>query len=154
MSDSASLAHDESGVSEFIGVVILVVLTIVITASLGAQVLIEDPDKEEAKDATFACTYFDSRSAMLLEYQSGDTFGARNITVTGPDEASATWIDLLGKQDQENVTIRPGFNTAAQIWDNNAYGERVEPDDTINVTYVNETGAARTLETLNGSQCN
>lgn len=80
-------------ISETAGVATLVLLTVVVTASVGINVLFVGEDGSAGIDAEFDFEYFSSRSALLITYNSGPELRAGNITVEAPAQNSS-WADV------------------------------------------------------------
>jgi len=122
---------DSRGVSESAGVAALVLLTVVVTASVGLGVLFVDTGEEEGLQASFSFQYFSNRASLFVTYEDGPELQASNVIVEGA-ENRLSWAAL--RELNETATISPGDN--AQLTTNNAYGARVTGSANVTVLYV------------------
>ncbi|MEF8782680.1 MAG: type IV pilin [Haloarculaceae archaeon] len=132
-----SLDEDCRGVSEGASVAALVLLTVVVTASVGVGVLLVDSTDEGEIDASVSFQYFSERASLLVTYEEGPELEANSVVLRGPTN-EVTWATLRGLN--ESATISPGAR--AQLNPNNAYGDRISDQDTVTVVVVegeNET---------------
>jgi hypothetical protein len=123
------------GVSEFTGVAILITFTVLITASVGLAVLVEQPGPEGPPGGNFTFEYFDRSSSMLITFDRGDQITASNLTVRS-ERGSAAWYELAGSES--NATVGPG--ASIQISGRNAYDADVRSGDRIEVVYTGGNG--------------
>lgn len=135
----------DRGVSEFTGVAILVVMTVLITGSIGMHVLVVDETGDGPPDANFTFEYVDQSSSMLITHERGDSIRAGNLTVRS-DDAEATWSDLASVNESAEVET----GATVQISDRNAYGQRVRNVDDIRVVYVDDGGNETVLDEWDG----
>jgi hypothetical protein len=140
-----NLPADERGTSESAGVAVLVLFTVLVTASVGIGVLFVDQDADEGPEAEFSYDYFGERRALLVTFESGDEFRAGNVVVTGP-AMNKTWNEI-GPLN-ESSTLEPGSRVLLNA--NNEYGQSIREFQTIKMVRVqgdNET----VLSTWTGS---
>lgn len=122
------------GVSEGTGVAVLVVLTVVATASVGMTVtLVMDGDEYGAQ---FTFDHSDELGHLLIFYDEGDELRAGSIVIDGPDN-EVTWAELEGMDDDELVAPS---NIPIRLNDQNAYGSAVSEEDFVEIRYVPEDG--------------
>jgi hypothetical protein len=118
-------------------VAVLVVLTVVVTASVGLGVLLVDSTDEGEIDAAVSFQYFSERSSLLVTYEEGPELEANRVLLRGPAN-DVSWATLRGLN--ESATIAPG--SRAQLNPNNEYGARISDQDSVTVVFVegeNET---------------
>jgi len=132
-----AVTGDDRGVSEGAGVAALVLLTVLVTASVGMNVLFVGEEDDGGIEAEFDFQHFSERSAMLITYNSGPELTAGNLTVVAPGK-NLTWATLRNLNATDQVT--PG--SRAQLNAQNAYGFRVSSRANVSVVYTqgdNET---------------
>ena len=132
------LSGDDRGTSESAGVAVLVLFTVIVTASVGVGVLFVDQDASGEIDAEFSYDYFDSRAAILITYESGEQLRAGDVLVAGPGP-NVTWNEL-GPLNGSS-TLEPG--NRIQLNANNAYGQAIRQYHTIDLVHV--AGGNRTV---------
>jgi len=74
---------DDRGVSEGMSVAALVLLTVVVTASIGVGVLIADEEGENKLGAEFSFQHFSDRQALLITYEDGGNLSANSVVARG-----------------------------------------------------------------------
>lgn len=131
------LADDERGVSESTGIAILIGMTIVVTATVGLNVLVVDEADAGPPTANFTYDYVQQSSALVITHARGDEFPAGELLIEGPD-SEVTWATAA--RVNESTTVGPG--DIVQISEGNAYGERVSNAKTIRIYHA--TGGNRT----------
>lgn len=130
-----SLRTDTLGMSESIGVAVLIGLTITVTAMVGLNVLVFSVnDDAGGPQANFTFDYVEENSALIVTHAGGDELQAGNIEIRGPD-STVTWADVAGQE--ETATVGPGDIT--QLSANNAYGDSVIRGDNVTV-YLTRDG--------------
>ena len=127
----------ERGISEGAGVAVLVLFTVLVTASVGINVLFLDGD-DGGIQANFSFEYREDGGYLTVTHAKGDDLNSSRLYFEGPD-ANATWTALAGQN--ESVTITKG--DIVRLSDGNAYGKRISTGDTIDVVYV--TNGNRTV---------
>jgi hypothetical protein len=135
---------DSVGMSESIGVAVLIGMTIVLTASVGLSVLVFDSQDEAGVQANFTYDYVDDSSLLLITHAQGDELEAGNIEFVGPQN-TVTWAALANTN--ESALIGPGDIT--QLSSGNAYGANVAQSDTITI-YHNTSGNRTQLDEWSG----
>ena len=137
-------ASDERAVSEGTSIAVLVLLTVLVTASVGVNILFLDGESEGIQ-ANFTFDYRDSSSFLTVTHSSGDDLNSSKLYIEGSD-ANATWTELAGRN--ESFTVSQG--DIVGLSGDNAYGQRVDARDTIDVVYI-AAGNRTLLSTWNGS---
>jgi hypothetical protein len=122
---------DERAVSEGMGVAALVLLTVLVTASVGMNVLFTGEGESGGIDAEFDFQYFSERSSLLMTYNTGPELDAGNVTIVAPGK-NLTWATL--RELNATDTISPG--SRAQLNAQNAYGFRVAPRANVTIVYT------------------
>jgi len=139
-------SDDDRAVSELTSLLTIVVLALLVITVVGVNVLYVQ-SQTEGPDATFSYQYFEPQSMLLITFDSGEPIPAGQIEIEGTDRR-ATWAAL---NDQMNESTPVGPGTVVRIGPNGAYDQDVDPEETIRVNYLNETGARTTLGTWNGT---
>ncbi|MBX0323520.1 type IV pilin N-terminal domain-containing protein [Halomicroarcula sp. F13] len=139
-----SLGGDTVGMSESIGVGVLVFLTIFVTAIVGLNVLVVDEDSSAGPQANFTYDYVGENELLLVTHSRGDALEAGNIEFEGPSK-TVTWAQLANRNNTSMV--EPG--DIAQLSSGNAYGQRVSARDTIEI-YYNRSGNRTKLDEWSG----
>ena len=131
-------SRDDRAVSEAAGVAALLLLTVLVTASVGMNVLLVDEDEGSGIQADFEFRYFSNQESLLVTYNEGPELVAGNITVSAP-AAELSWADLGNANATDTIT--PGARV--QLRQSNAYGRDLRPGDNITLLYT--TGTNRTV---------
>jgi len=133
----------ERGVSEGAGVAVLVLFTVLVTASVGINVLFLD-DETEGIQANFTFEYREEAGYLTVTHAKGQDLNGSDLYFEGPD-ANASWAELAGANG--SVTVTQG--DIVRLSGGNAYGRRIAPGDTIDVVYV-ANGNRTVLDTWSG----
>lgn len=128
---------DERAVSESAGVAILVGITILVTATVGLNVLVAEDDGPDRPGANFSYDHVSSGGTLIITHVEGDEFPASELVIEG-ENAETTWSETANVPESE--AIGPGDRT--QISGENSYGQSVTQSDTIRI--VHERGENRT----------
>lgn len=136
---------DTAGMSESIGVAVLIGMTILVTAMVGLNVLVAEEDDTDGPQANFTYDYVGDSELLIVTHQRGDELPAGKIEFHGPD-AKASWAELANREP--SARVGPGDIT--QLSSGNPYGQRVSARDTITV-YYNASGNLTTLSRWNGA---
>ena len=141
------VGDDERAVSEASGAAILVVMTVLVTASVGLNVLIlSEQDDTAGPNAEFTFEYFGDASALLVTHNQGDSFEAGNLLLES-SRSQATWAAVAGMNDTQQV--EPG--ATVQLSAGGEFGSRVAPEDTVTVYYVAANATKIRLDSWNGT---
>ncbi|QIO23235.1 type IV pilin [Haloarcula sp. JP-L23] len=139
-----SLSDDTVGMSESIGVGVLIFLTIFVTAIVGLNVLVVEDDSGSGPQANFTYDYVSENELLLVTYSRGDPLEAGKIEFEGPSKR-VTWARLANRNNTSMV--EPG--DIAQLSSGNAYGRRVSARDTVEI-YYNRSGNRTKLDEWSG----
>jgi hypothetical protein len=126
-----ALGGDDRGVSEAASVAALVVMTVVVTASVGMGVLFVGDDGSESVDADLEFRHFSGQSVLFVTYNDGPELRAGNVTVRAPAR-NMTWAEL-GNQSAASA-IQPG--SGIQLSQNSPYGMGVPSSANVTVVYT------------------
>ncbi|MEF8973476.1 MAG: type IV pilin [Haloarcula sp.] len=139
------LSTDTVGMTEGIGVAVLVGLTILVTAIVGLNVLVIEDDDGGGPQANFSYDYVADNELLIVTHERGDEFEAGNVEFEGPSK-TVTWAELASREPDS--TVGPG--DIAQLSSGNAYSRRVSARDTITI-YHNASGNRTQLDQWNGA---
>ena len=134
------------GVSETVGVATLVLITVLVTASVGIGVLFIDDGDSEGVQANFTFDYQDDSGALVVTHSEGDEIPAGDLVLSGPS-ANVTWAEAAGWNESRAVSQ----GDIVQLSGGGAYGQRVSSTDTIRVVYAPEEGNETVLSTWDGT---
>ncbi|RKS82047.1 uncharacterized protein DUF1628 [Haloarcula quadrata] len=133
------------GMTEGIGVAVLIGLTLLVTAIVGLNVLVIDDDDGGGPQANFSYDYISDNQVLIVTHERGDEFKAGNVDIQGPDNR-VTWAEVAGR-DLE-ATVGPG--DVVQLSSGSAYQQQVRAQDTITI-YHNASGNRTQLDQWNGT---
>lgn len=139
-----SLATDDRGTSESAGLAVLVLFTVVVTASVGIGVLFVDQDSEGI-DAQFSYDHFEGQDSLLITYESGQQFQASNVRIVGPGP-NVTW-DEMGRLNASEQLEPGGF---VQLSKTNEYGQAIRQYHSVQVIWTANSNQT-VLSQWNGS---
>ncbi|MFC7073479.1 type IV pilin [Halovenus rubra] len=129
-----SFSTDNRGVSEGAGVLALVVITVVATASVGMTVTLisDDGPGSNPYNAEFTFDHSKDLQQLLIFYDGGKELRAGSITITGP-ENEVTWAEI--EEIEPGEMVSPS-NLPTRLSKENAYGSKVGAQDFIEITYT------------------
>ena len=136
---------DTVGMTEGIGVAVLVGLTLLVTAIVGLNVLVIEDDDGGGPQANFSYDYVEDNELLIVTHERGDEFEAGNVEFEGPSK-TVTWAQVANREP--DAMIGPG--DIAQLSSGNAYERRVSPRDTITI-YHNTSGNRTQLDQWDGA---
>ncbi|MFW6017210.1 MAG: type IV pilin [Halapricum sp.] len=140
-------AGSDRAVSELTSALALVGVTLLIVAAIGSSVVFLE-ERDSGPSGQFGFDYRDDSQRLLVTYEGGDTFEAGNVSIQGPNDASARWSELAGAEP--SATIEQG--ETVPVGEGGAYGQSVGSEDSIRVVYIGpETGSATVLDQWNGT---
>jgi hypothetical protein len=139
--------EDTRGVSEGAGVAALVLLTVVVTASVGATALLMQSNDTEGIQANFTYEYLGERGTLLITHDAGDELEAGNVVIAGP-ETNITWATVAGQEETELITR----GDLVQLSEGSAYGDPVRSRDTIRIVHKPADGNQTLLSTWTNSR--
>lgn len=139
-----TLGDDTRGMSESVGIGLLVGMTVIVTAVVGLNVLVVGEDAGGPAQANFTYDYIDQNELLLVTHSRGDELEAGKVEFRGPGE-NVTWAQLANR----NETAMVGPGDLVQLGSENQYNRRVSGRDTITI-YYNESGNLTRLDQWNG----
>lgn len=142
MSSPGGTNTQTRGVSETLGVVVLVGMTILVTASLGVGVMIM-ADEEAAQTADIGFTHISN--GLVIEYQDERERVSGNLYIDGPDN-NVSWAELEEGTGPEDMVTD---NTFVEANADNPYGYSVDEDDYFEIVYFTAEGERFVLATWN-----
>jgi hypothetical protein len=137
-----SVEEDTRGVSEGAGVAALVLITVVVTASVGATALLMQSSDEEGIRANFTYEYLGDRGTLLVTHDAGDELEAGNVVIAGP-ETNITWATVAGQNETKMITE----GDLIQLSEGSAYGNPVRSRHTIRIVHAPAEGNRTLLST-------
>ena len=138
-------SQDTRGMSESIGMGLLVGMTVIVTAVVGLNVLVVEEDSSGGPQANFTYDYVAENELLIVTHSRGDSLEAGRIEFRGPGD-NVTWARLANRNESELVD--PG--AVAQLGEENAYDRRVSGRDIITI-YYNESGNLTRLDQWSGA---
>lgn len=133
------------GMTEGIGVAVLIGLTLLVTAIVGLNVLVIEDDDGGGPQANFSYDYISDNQVLIVTHERGDEFKAGNVDIQGPDNR-VTWAEVAGRDSE--ATVGPG--DVVQLSSGSAYQQQVRAQDTITI-YHNASGNRTQLDQWNGT---
>ena len=139
------LSTDTVGMTEGIGVAVLVGLTVLVTAIVGLNVLVIEDGDGGGPQANFSYDYVADNQVLIVTHERGDEFEGGNVEIQGPDNR-VTWAAVAG--GEPDATVGPG--DVVQLSNGSAYQQQVRAQDTITI-YHNASGNRTQLDQWNGA---
>jgi len=133
------------GMTEGIGVAVLIGLTLLVTAIVGLNVLVIEDDDGGGPQANYSYDYISDNQVLIITHERGDEFKAGNVDIQGPDNR-VTWAEVAGRDSE--ATVGPG--DVVQLSSGSAYQQQVRAQDTITI-YHNASGNRTQLDQWNGT---
>ncbi|MEF8784469.1 MAG: type IV pilin [Haloarculaceae archaeon] len=134
----------DRGVSEGASLAALVLLTVVVTASVGVNVLFLDDDSGGTIEANFSFEHQSQGSYLLVTHEEGSALRSDSVRIKGPD-ANITWAEAADWNGSREVTR----GDLVQLSERSAYGSQVGSRDNIKVLYVYQNGSTKVLDEWN-----
>jgi hypothetical protein len=134
----------DRGISEGASLAALVLLTVVVTASVGVNVLFLDDDSGGTIEANFSFEHQSQGSYLLVTHEEGNELRSDRVRIKGPD-ANVTWAEVADWNDSREVTR----GDLVQLSESSAYGSQVGSRDNIRVLYVYQNGSTKVLDEWN-----
>ena len=135
---------DTRGVSEATGVATLMVMTLLVTATVGVGVLFVESPSEAGINGNFSFEHLDERGTLLIAFEKGDEFEAGRVVVSGP-LGNVTWAESSGYNASRILVT----GDTIQLGKNGPYGATVQSTDTFVVAYNPEDGNITALSRWN-----
>lgn len=124
---------DDRALSESTGVAILVGITILVTASVGLNVLVVGEQDTGPPSANFTYDYVEQSRALLVTHSRGDELVAGRLHFVGADR-DVTWATLANT----NNTTQVGRGDLVQLSERNAFGSAISQSTQIEILYEYE----------------
>lgn len=128
---------DRRAVSESMGVVILIGMTIVVTGTVGLNVVLFSEDGDADATANFSYDHIESSDALIITHVKGPEYPAGELQIES-ENAETTWAEAAGVEPSE--TVGPG--DIVQISEDNSFGEPVT--ERSRITIYHEVDGNRT----------
>jgi flagellin-like protein len=124
----------EQAVSPVIGVILMVAITVILAAVIGAFALsFADGGGSSAPQVSLETDYNENDNIVTLTVQGGDTFNAQNVEFEGdvPDDGAEDWTDANDINDGESVSAGDSIDidvtgpdyVVELVWQDDAGGE-------------------------------
>jgi hypothetical protein len=133
---------ESRGVSETLGVAVLIGMTLLVTAGLGLGVLVIAEDTQE-QNADISFTFL--QDTLVVVYEDAQNRSAGRLYIEGPDN-NVSWAALdedLGPDEMVQNT------TDVRLNQNTAYNAQPADDELFEVIYFTETGDRHVLASVN-----
>ncbi|MEF8936317.1 MAG: archaellin/type IV pilin N-terminal domain-containing protein [Halovenus sp.] len=135
-------ASRSRAVSELLGVVVLIGMTLLVTVALGAGVmLISQQEADQTADIGF--THLGDR--LVINYNDGTDRPAGRLYVDGP-ENNVSWAELSDNLGPEGMVEQGAF---LEVGPETAYGSGVSEEATFDIVYFTGSGERFVLATWN-----
>jgi hypothetical protein len=122
----------ERGVSEVLGVGVLVGFVVIILLSLGTSVVLNTAQQQDPGEAEI--TFDRVGDALVITYNDNYVRTAGSVYIDGPDN-NVSWAQLSSKTGEEDVIPSGDRIQASQ---NDEYGYSVGEEDTFEVIYIED----------------
>lgn len=129
----SGLGTDDRGLSETVSVAILIGFTILVTASVGLNVLVVGEQQTGPPSANFTYDYVQESQVLLVTHSRGDELEAGNVHFVGADR-DVTWATLAGTNN--TTTVGPG--DLVQLSERNPFQRRIATSTQIEILYEYE----------------
>lgn len=130
---STGLGIDDRALTESTGVAVLVGMTILVTASVGLNVLVVGEDSSGPPSANFTYDHVQESKALLVTHDRGDKLEAGKLYFVA-DDREATWAALSGK----NETAMVSSGDLVQLSERNAFGRPIATSTQVEIFYEYE----------------
>lgn len=128
---------DERAVSPVIGVILMVAITVILAAVIGAFVLgLGDQVGNTAPSASFDYDWNSSNTNLTITHDGGDALDNSTITITinGDEAAEQFSVDTITAGDQVEVNETTG-------------GDALGAGDTVRIIWESDSGQSSTVGT-------
>lgn len=119
---------DERAVSESVGVAILIGMTILVTATVGLNVVLFSDDANADATANFSYDHVEPSNALVITHVDGPEYPASEVVIEG-NTGETTWAESANVEPSEPV----GPGDITQISEGNSFGEPVTQQSTIRI---------------------
>lgn len=112
-SNQADLAENSRGVSPVIGVILMVAITVILAAVIGAFVLgLGDQVQQTSPSASFSFDW-DADNTLTVTHEGGQGIPAEQLYIIGHDDTEESWDELNGFE-----SVRAGDSVDVQASSN------------------------------------
>ena len=119
---------DERAVSPVIGVILMVAITVILAAVIGAFVIGIGDDQEQVPQASWDYTFIGDGDVEIT-HEGGDSINADRITVNGED-----WAE--GSDEEDSITAGDLFESSETTLDD------IEGGDEVRIVWTSEGGGS------------
>lgn len=133
----------DRGVSEMTGIAVLVLFTVLVTASVGLSAIVVDTG-DETVGANFTFEYR-SGETLLVTHESGSQLPGGELLIDGP-APNVTWAEVA---DLENASQPVGPGDSILLSEASAYGQPVGGNDEIRILHAPGDGNVTVLDGWN-----
>ena len=123
----------DRAISESASVAILVGITILVTASVGVNVLFVEETSTGPPSANFTYDHIEQSNTLIVTHDEGDQLRAGQVHFVGAGQ-DVTWAAAAGTNNSTEV----GTGDIVQLSQNNAFGTSVTTATQIEVLYEYE----------------
>ena len=135
MMDLKQLFTDDDAVSPVIGVILMVAITVILAAVIGAFVLNIGGNQETAPQNQFSFDYSNDSAHVLVTHGGGGTLDATQLSLAGPWDS--------GSSDC-SINEQSGLSAGANIVNNTTGWGPCNPDassgQTLEITWTSSSG--------------
>ncbi len=131
--------HSSRGVSETLGVAVLIGITLLVTGAVGVGVFVDTLADDDSVEFTF--DYAEELDQLVIVYQDDEDFAANEVYVEGA-AGNFTWAELTEMEDETASIVD---DDTVFLNDAGPYGSDVEEDEHVTITYSPEDGESRVL---------
>jgi hypothetical protein len=133
---------DRKASSETLGVVVLVGMTVLVTAGLGIGVLVMGQQQQE-QTATVDFTFLGDQ--MVVIYDDSTDRQAENLYIDGPN-GNASWVELADNKSAGDMVTK---KDTVRIGPDTPYNAKADQDARYDLVYFTESGERYVLASVN-----
>ena len=121
--DLKELFTEDRGVSPVIGVILMVAITVILAAVIGAFVLgLGDQASQSAPQASFDWSFDTNEDNVTITHAGGDNIDKNNLRMPGmddPDGAAQDWVtnDTIRTGDSLEAGYDPSESSIRIVWE-------------------------------------
>lgn len=135
------MGTDDRALSESTGVAVLVAITILVTASVGLNVLVVGEQRTGPPSTNFTYDYVEQSRVLLVTHDRGDELEAGKVHFVGAGQ-DVTWAELSGIN--ETATVTQG--DLVQLSERNAFQNDIGQSTQIEIRYEYEGNQTKLSE--------
>lgn len=118
-------------VNDAIAVGTLLVLSLVLSAGLGASIVFLEDERTGPPSANFTYQHFSTNSMLIVTHNEGDAIQASQLVVES-DETKATWATIADANNSSKVA--PGDSIS--LSENSPFGKDITTDDSVTIEWT------------------